>query len=149
MLSRFEQFSSVISEIYRSIQKIERAEMVKFGYKGAFAQYLTAMRRYPDGLTSSQLCEICDKDKAAVSRIVAEMEEKGLVVREGGSAYRARIRMTAEGRRITEFICERAKAAVAAGGRGLTDESRRNFYESLERIASNLENISKEGIPSQ
>lgn len=149
MLGRFEQFCSAISEIYRSIQKIERAEMVKFGYKGAFAQYLAAMRRHPDGVTSAQLCEICDKDKAAVSRVVAEMEEKGLVVREGGSAYRARIRLTEEGRRVTEFVCERAKAAVAAGGRGLTDESRRNFYESLERIASNLEIIGKEGIPPQ
>ena len=81
MISRFEQFLYIISKIHRQIQKIERAEMVKQGYKGAFAQYLATLRRYEEGLTSSELCEICDKDKAAVSRIIAEMEEKGLIER--------------------------------------------------------------------
>ena len=82
MISCFEQFLYIISKIHRQIQKIERTEMVKHGYKGAFAQYLATLRRYEEGLTSSELCEICDKDKAAVSRIIAEMEEKGLVERE-------------------------------------------------------------------
>ena len=79
MISRFEQFSYVISGIHRQIQKIERAEMIKRGYKGAFAQYLATLHRYEEGLTATELCEICDKDKAAVSRILAEMEEKGLL----------------------------------------------------------------------
>ena len=73
MLSRYEQFSYIVSGINRHIQKLERDEMIKFGYKGAFAQYLVAMRHYPKGVTAAQLSEICDKDKAAVSRIVTEM----------------------------------------------------------------------------
>ena len=72
MISRFEQFSSVISSIYGAIQKIEREEMAKYGLKGAYAQYLVAVKRFPEGVTSTELCELCDKDKAAVSRIVAE-----------------------------------------------------------------------------
>ena len=79
MTDRFEQFSFIISGIYRKLQKIKRDEMIKRGYKGAFAQYLATLSRYEEGLTSTELCEICDKDKAAVSRIIAEMEEKGIV----------------------------------------------------------------------
>ena len=91
MIKRFEQFSSAFSSIYRYIQRIEREEMEKHGLKGAFAQYLMALHRHPDGMTASQLCEECDMNKAAVSRAIAEMEECGLVCRksEGYSSYRA------------------------------------------------------------
>ena len=41
----------------------------KYGYKGAFAQYLVVLASHPEGLTSAQLCEQSDRDKAAVSRV--------------------------------------------------------------------------------
>ncbi|MBQ8536518.1 MAG: MarR family transcriptional regulator [Clostridia bacterium] len=147
MMSRFEQFSFAISGIYRCIQKIERDEMVAYGFKGAYAQYLAAMSRFPEGVTAAQLCDICEKDKAAVSRAVAEMEDKGLLVREGTSGYRAPLKLTAQGLDAADFVCQRAQAAVAAAGHGLTDEKRSVFYEALGLIASNLQRISREGIP--
>lgn len=149
MISRYEQFSFVISSIYRSIQKIEREEMVKYGMKGAYAQYLAALNRHPDGLTSAQLCDICDRDKAAVSRVVAEMEEKGLVNRTGArdSMYRARLTLTEDGKRAADYVKRRARAAVEAGGRNLTEENRRIFYESLDIIAANLDEVSRNGLP--
>lgn len=151
MISRYEQFSYAVSALHRYIQKIERDEMVKYGYKGSFAQYLVVMNRRPEGLTSTKLCEICDKDKAAVSRAVGEMEEKGLVYREGvgETMYRAKLRLTEEGQRAARYVCERAEAAVAAAGQGLDDESRRAFYATLSLIAGNLHGIIKEGIPQK
>ena len=149
MMSRYEQFANAISGIYRSIQKIERDEMVKYGYKGAYAQYLAAMYRHPEGVTSVQLCEICDKDKAAVSRMIAEMEEKQLVNRESenDNLYRAKLRLTNEGEKAAEYVCKRALAAVEAGGKGLSDADRQAFYATLDLIASNLDVICKEGLP--
>lgn len=151
MISRYEQFSYAVSALHRYIQKIERDEMVKYGYKGSFAQYLVVMNRRPEGLTSTKLCEICDKDKAAVSRAVGEMEEKGLVYRKGvgETMYRAKLRLTEEGQRAACYVCERAEAAVAAAGQGLDDESRRAFYATLSLIAGNLHGIIKEGIPQK
>ena len=149
MMSRYELFANAISGIYRSIQKIERDEMVKYGYKGAYAQYLAAMLRHPDGVTSVQLCEICDKDKAAVSRMVAEMEEKQLIKRESenDNLYRAKLRLTSEGEKAAGYVCRRALAAVEAGGRGLSDDDRQIFYATLELIASNLNEVCKDGLP--
>lgn len=149
MYARFEQFSSTISSIYRDIQKIERDEMVKYGVKGAYAQYLAALRRHPQGLTATQLCEACDMDKAAVSRIVNEMETRGFVVREsaGDSRYRARIRLTGEGMCAAEYVRNRAEIAVQEVGRDLSEEDRKIFYAALESIAARLQIISKEGIP--
>ena len=124
--------------------------MVKYGYKGAFAQCLVVLARYPAGLTAAQLCEICDRDKAAVSRIAAEMEQKGLILREGGSdnRYRARLKLTPEGQKAADYVCRKAKVAVAAVGEQLTDEERIVLYRALDLIASGLHTLSKEGIPS-
>ena len=149
MLQRFEQFSNAVSTIYRCVQKLEREEMVKYGYKGAFAQYLVALNRHPEGLTSAQLCELCDKDKAAVSRMVSKMEEKGLVVREYNNdrVYKAPLKLTEEGRRAAEYVATRACAAVAAVGKELSDSDRAVFYAALTAISANLQALTKEGIP--
>jgi len=146
MLSRFTEFCSSISAINRAIQKIEREEMEHYGNKGAYAQYLVAMIRYPEGMTASQLCELCDRDKAAVSRAVSEMEEKGLITRED-SQYRAKLFLTETGRQAAQFVCDRAVVAVTEAGKGLGDEERSNFYSALHLIAANLQSLSKDGLP--
>ena len=147
MLERFEQFSAAISAVYRYIQKIEKDEMDRLGYKGAFAQYLVLLRRYPQGLTAAEICELCDRDKAAVSRVMAEMETKGLVARSGENAYRARLVLTELGLDAADFVACRAEIAVLEAGKGLSDRDRAIFYEALSRIASNLQTLSEEGLP--
>ena len=151
MISRFEQFTVVISGIYRYIQKLERDEMIKRGYKGAFAQYLATLKRYEEGLTSTELCLVCDKDKAAVSRIISEMEEKGLVQRPKKAirGYRSKITLTEKGRETAEYVFERALAAVqSVSGELMSDEQREIFYLTLDSIYKNLRKVSEEGIPA-
>ena len=149
MINRFQEFSMSIAAIYRHIQKIERAEMVKYGLKGSTAQDLTALRLHREGLTAAQLCEMCDKDKAAVSRALAELERRALVTREkaNDTAYRALVRLTEEGSAAARFVCEKVRQAVDLAGRGLTDQDRQLFYTNLRRIAHNLHTISKSGLP--
>lgn len=149
MLSRFQQFSYVIAEINRQIQKIERDEMIKYGCKGAFAQYLVALLNHPEGLTAARLCQICDKDKAAVSRMVSEMQEKGMVTRSSEStrAYNSPILLTEDGRKAAEHVCMKARAAVKAVGGEMSEEERRVLYSLLDSIAVKLQRLSEEGIP--
>ena len=151
MIDRFEQFAGYISGIFRQIQKLEREELEKWGLKGAFAQYLIVMTHYPEGITAAQLSEVCDKDKAAVSRVIAELAEKGMVKRVGdkGTLYRAPIALTEEGLRAAAFVAERATIAVAKANEGLSEEHRRIMYSSLGIIFSNLEKVCAEGIPEK
>lgn len=152
MLNRFEQFNFVISGINRCIQKLERDEMVKYGYKGAFAQYLMVLKHYPEGVTLTELCEKCDKDKAAVSRIVAEMENKGLVYKENKEAqvYKAKIYLTEKGNETARFVAKRVKDALSVvGDKIMTEDERRLFYGVLGDILEKLEVMAKEGIPKK
>ena len=148
MLSKYELFSLSISSMYHDIQKIERKEMAKFGLKGPHAQCLLVMSRYPEGITSAQLCEICEKDKAAISRTVAELEEAGMLVRteRNGLRYRAPLRLTEAGCAAAAAVSERAQQAVEQAGEGLDDTQREGFYRVLALIAGNLHTICKTGL---
>lgn len=148
MITRFEQFTASVACISRSIQKIERVEMAKYGLKGPHAQVLLAMSRYPEGVTSGELVKLCDKDKAAISRTVAELEREAMVLRVGknGNLYRAALHLTERGKEAASHVAERAKFAVEAASQGMTDEHRRIMYAALELIANHLQTISEEGL---
>lgn len=149
MIDRFEQFVSYISVIHRDIQRIERDEMEKLGLKGAYAQYLVAMHRYPEGITAADLCEVCDKDKAAVSRAIAEMEIHGLLHKMGEreNRYRALLRLTEKGREAAEFVCRKAVTAVQIAASEIDDETRKIMYHALRSVAGGVKMICKEGLP--
>ena len=147
MVDRFAQFVVGISCINRCIQKIERDVMVHYGLKGPHAQYLIAMSRYPDGVTATQLSSLCEKDKAAVSRAVSELENSGLLHRAGeSSSYRAMLTLTAQGKNAADQLIRQAEIAVEQAGQGLTDENRATFYTAFNLIASNLQRISEDGL---
>lgn len=148
MLSKYELFSSSISCMYHDIQKIERVEMAKYGLKGPHAQCLLAMSRYPQGLTAAQLCEVCEKDKAAISRTLSELEQMGMVRRTGqnGTRYRASLTLTEQGKAAAATVSEKARLAVEQAGEGLDDGQREVFYRVFALIAENLHAICKDGI---
>lgn len=148
MVSRFEQLSSAVSRIYHYIQKIERVEMEKFGLKGPHVQCMLALSRNPEGLTASQLCTICDRDKAAISRTIAELEKEGMVSRtiNNGNRYRALLKLTERGIAAASQVDERVRMAVEKAGEGLTDAQRAVFYSVLSLIAGNLQTICAEGL---
>lgn len=149
MIQRFERFSYAMSEISRHWHKLTTDEMTKYGLKGTHSIYLLMLNRYREGLTAPQLCELCDRDKADVSRMMAIMEQKGLVCKEysGGSKYRGLFKLTESGIDAAEYVQRRATLAVQLAGKDLTEENRQIFYEAMESILHNLRRLSKDGLP--
>lgn len=125
--------------------------MEKYGLKGGHSVYLLTMYRYPDGITAPQLGELCGRDKADVSRMMAIMEKNGLVTKKGTNPtlYRGLFRLTPAGIAAAEYVRERADLAVRMAGKDLTEEKRATFYEALESITENLRTLSKNGLPEE
>ena len=148
MENRYELLSGSISCIYHDIQKIERLEMAKYGLKGPHAQCLLVMSKHPQGITAARLCEACEKDKAAISRTLAELEEAGMVIRENrnGSRYRSNLLLTEQGKAAAAAVVEKARLAVELAGTGFGDEEREVFYRVLAIIAGNLHNLCRDGL---
>lgn len=151
MTDRFEQFTSSVFSIYQCIQKIQRQEMARYGLKSAHVQCLLTLQRWPEGITAVRLGQLCERDKAAISRTLAELEKDGLVerVEKNGSSYRALLRLTQSGQEAAGKVEGRTELAVEKAGEGLTDEDRRTLYAVLERIADNLQTICRDGLETQ
>ena len=149
MLDRFARFSLAIAEIDRCWHKLAAEEMAKYGLNSPHAVYLNTLYECPEGITAARLGELCCKDKADVSRMVAIMEKKGLVEKEKvrGNLYRAKLVLTQEGRNAAEQVREHAAMAVELAGAGMSDQDREIFYRCLEQITANLQTLSKDGLP--
>ena len=131
-----------------SWNKIATEEMKPFGLRGGAVIYLIALYKHQDGITSAKICEICNRDKAEVSRTISAMEKKGLVSRKSTTVngYNANITLTDKGKEVTKTLRDRVKLAVERGGEGLTDKQREEFYNALKVIGGNLKRISREGL---
>ena len=151
MLNRFARFSLAISEIDRCWHKLAAEEMAKYELNSPHAVYLTTLYNFEEGVTAAKLGELCCKNKADVSRMVAILEKKGLVRKEaiGGNLYRAKLLLTEEGKQAAEHVQQRAAVAVELAGSGMSEEEREVFYRCLELITSNLQTLSKEGLPQR
>lgn len=151
MVERFERFTYTISEISRYWHRLTADEMEKYGLKGSHSVYLLALLHHPDGITAPQICEICGKDKADVSRMMSIMGRKGLVLKQGihQNLYRGVFKLTEEGKKAAEFVEKRVTLAVELAEKGLTEDTRKTFYEVLETITANLRKLSEQGLPEQ
>ena len=85
---------------------------------------------------------------AAISRILAELEQAGMILREkrNGTVYRAKLYLTERGKAAAQAVAEKAQLAVVLAGTGLKESDRETFYAVLGRIAGNLQGICKEGL---
>lgn len=148
MLSRFEQFCTAISTIHHAIQKIERVEMEKYGLKGPHAHCLLVISQYPDGITAARLCEVCEKDKAAISRAVAELEEAHMLIRRDpeGKRYRSQLYLTDRGEEVAGNVSRLVHTAVSQASEGYDAENREIFVHVLNLIAGNLQSICRDGL---
>lgn len=145
MEQRFETFTTAIAQIHRCIQRLKTQEMGELGLKGNHVACLFHLGRHPEGLTSAELCALCEEDKAAVSRTVADLESQGLLVRSGVQRYRSLLTLTDRGREAAGQMDERISRAVDAAGQGLTDTQRADFYRALLLVAANLQQLCQEG----
>ena len=151
MIERFSQFCTSIASIQRSILKIERIEMAKYGLKGPHANCLVAMARYPEGITAARLCDICDKDKAAISRTVSELEDAGMVLRQDpeGKRYRSVLRLSEKGKEIANRVNDMVLLAVAKASEGYDKEKQQVFARVLNLVAGNLQDICRDGLETR
>ena len=148
MIQRFETFVTNITSIYRSIQKLKSQEMASLGLKGTHVMCLFQLRQHPEGLTSTQLAQLCEEDKAAISRALTELRERGLTAVEetpGQRRYRAPVTLTDAGREVTHQMDRKILGAVRQGAQGYTAEERDTFYRVLLQIAENLQGAAASG----
>ena len=139
MTQRFELFCTTINQIHRNLQRIKLKEMEEFGLKAIHVMCLFELNHNPEGLTLTQLTNLCGEDKAAISRAISELTKRDMVTSNSEKKYRSLITLTEEGKSIAAKIDQKAEAAVIAGSGNLTIYQRNSLYEILTYISNNLD----------
>ena len=149
MDNRFEHFTLDIFTISRYWNKIATDEMKKYGLRGTHALYLLLLDRYEGDITAAKLADLCQRDKADVSRALADFQKKEILEPYNGSRYRITPKLTPLGRTIAAQIRERAAVALDLASQGITDEMRENMYHCLDLISANMREICEGGLMDQ
>lgn len=135
----FENFTITILKLNKLVQKIKNYEMREYGLKTIHVMCGYYLNSHPEGLTASELTKLTLEDKAAISRALKTLQEKGFISYDPNK-YNAEIRLTDAGKEFASAIGKKAEKAVRAGSYDFTDEQRNSFYRELDTIANNLEN---------
>ena len=145
MNNRFEVFTTQIAKVSRFVRKIKTAETAEFDLKSTHVSCLYYLFKHPDGLTAKELSDICDEDKAAISRSVEDLEKKGLLTADAKKEkrWKSALLLTKEGNVVARSIASKVDKIVEAASNGLTEANRKIFYDSLQIICENLENLCK------
>ena len=141
MQERFETFTVLINRISRDIRRIKNQEMAAYHLRSAHVSCLYYIYSL-DGVTSAELCEHCEEDKATISRAVDYLETNGFLLR-GTSAkrYKSPLLLTEKGRDAGKRIAEKIGGILETVSHALTEKERIEFYRCLSTISRSLEAI--------
>ncbi len=142
MKKRFETFTVLINRISRNIRKIKNQEMAEYNLRSAHVSCLYYLYA-TEGLTATELCELCEEDKATISRALDFLEEGGYLTCESKSAkrYKCPLLLTETGVTVAKKIADKIDGVLDAISDGLTEEERLAFYRSLSIISDSLDAV--------
>ncbi len=144
MDNRFENLTTGVAKIYKNIQKIKKHYMNSLGLKGTHVMCIYFLASNPQGLTAAGLCNICQEDKAGISRILSDLEANGYIYYDAppeAKRYRSKAILTQKGQECSARVNSLIENAVKEGGQNITDHDREVFYRTLFTIADNLDRI--------
>lgn len=141
-MDRFETFTVLIAKISRSIRKLKSNEMAKFNLKSPHVSVLYYLTKNGD-LTAKGLCDICDEDKAQISRSIEYLEKNGFIKCESKTEkrYKSPLILTEKGKQAGDSLVQEIDRVLSISSFGLTAEDMEIFYKCLFKICENLENV--------
>ena len=154
MRERFETFTVLISSISRSIRRLKTEETAEFNLKSPHVSCLYYLYK-AESMTAAELCEVCDEDKAAVSRSILYLEQNGFLTRSearrttgtsaGGKHYRTPLTLTDKGRDAAAKLVSRIDRVLDRVADGVSEEERVVLYRALKQIDRNLAEMCEQG----
>lgn len=140
----FSLFTKLITNIQRCINKIKDANMKALGLKSGHVSCLYYLYKMGP-LTQGELCEVCDENKAAISRKIEYLTKNEYTKRDNSNInkYKLPIILTQKGKEIAEYIDTKVNQVISESNAELNDYDRQILYSSLERINQKLNKIIK------
>ncbi len=143
MEERYQMFTTLITKCARSIKRIKSNEMSGMNMKSSYVSCLYYLYINDKAMTAKELCDVCEEDKAHVSRSIDALENDGYVICDSKTVkrYNSPISLTEKGLLVAKEVVKKIENIVEMASLGLSESNRKIFYESLGLISNNLEMI--------
>ena len=143
MQDRFKTFTVLIDKLKRCIRKIKSEEVSEFNLKSPHVSCLYYLYTCDEPLTAKEIEELCEEDKASVSRSIEYLEDNGYLV--GGEKNRKRYKtplaLTEKGNIVAKSIVEKIDSVLSQSNEGLSQEELATMYKGLSLVCQNLQRI--------
>lgn len=146
---RFEQFSSLISGIYRDIQKLKTKWTEPLGMKSVHIFWVYLLKNHPEGLTASELSRHSQSNRSLVSREIQELMDLGYVQAESGSRtrrYAQKLILTEAGQKAASQISEVSLSIQNEVNAGIPEEDLRILYRTLGILMENFHRLAEQPL---
>ena len=145
MHQRFRTFTILNAQISRYLRRIKAEEMADMELKSGHVSCLHYLHELGP-MTAKELCEVCDEDKANISRSMEYLEKNGYLCPdpEEKGCYKRRYILTEKGTEAANLLDEKIGRVLAIAGQGVSEKDRSVMYASLSKICTNLQKICNE-----
>ncbi len=142
MIERFQQFTVLITKLNRSIRRLKTEETEEFNLKSPHVSCLHYIYRFGE-LTLKQLCEVCEEDKASISRSVEFLKKNGFVEQSlsTNKKYKSPLILTEKGFVVANKLSHKIDEILEKATEGISEEDRAIMYKCLNIISERLDNI--------
>ena len=145
MEDRFQLLTANIAKMSRYIKRIKSEEMadIEAGLKGPHVSCLYYIYKSNGTMTAKEITEVCDEDKAAISRSLDSLEKEGYISCESKTEkrYKSLLFLTEQGKVVATKIAEKVDNIVNVASADMNIEERAKFYKNLTTISNNLQKI--------
>ena len=137
---RFNKFCSLLGGATKSINKLKSKYMMHYGLTSAHTMCIRYLDVSPEGLNRMELAEMCDIDKAQISRTVNELCAKGYLTESENETnnYRKRLKLTPMGKDTADEINKAVNEIHAFVSDDLSAEQLETFYSTFDVICARL-----------
>lgn len=143
---RFEQFSSLISGIYRDIQKLKAKWTEPLGMKAVHIFWVYLLKNHPEGLTASELSRHSQSNRSLVSREIQELIDLGYVSAPQTTPHRRygqKLTLTEEGKQVANQISKASLTIQNQVNAGIPEEDLITLYRTLGILMENFHRLAE------
>lgn len=146
---RFEQFSTLISGIYRDIQKLKAKWTAPLGMKAVHIFWVYLLKNHPEGLTASELSRYSQSNRSLVSREIQELIDLGYVQTEKITSHRRygqKLTLTQSGADVARFIGQTSLDIQNQVNAGIPEEDLEVLYRTLGILMENFHRLAEQTV---
>ncbi len=128
-----------MNEAQKSITKLKYIKMEAYALGSAHTVCIRILQEHTDGLTKSELANLCCVDKAQISRVVGDLLEKKYVsISTPERNYRQKYALTEEGAQIAAEIKQITLEINRFVSENIPEEQIGIFYNTFDIICQKL-----------